>query len=289
MNSEKNTPHNPTILFIVLGTLFCVLTGIFTAHWLNFNFSKFVKSKEEMHLLTIAEGQINPAEPTAFLPLPTQNERIEASEVSTTPQPTTIIPTLTPPPTEQEIPLSHYIVGIYGTPQITTLDCEIRSAIDWARAFGVSIDENDFLAKLPHSDDPEIGFVGNINDEMGQLPPHGYGVYPPPIANILQQYSLNAQAVKNMTYEDLQREIANDRPVIVWVVNLPFDIERSMYTASTGNSLPIARFEHTWIVTGYNLSTVTVVDSHWTYNVALDTFLERWAVLENRAIILNTP
>ena len=89
-----------------------------------------------------------------------------------------------------------------------------------------------------------------------------------------------------MTYEDLQREIANDRPVIVWIVNLPFEIDATTYTASNGNTVPVARFEHTWIITGYNLSTVTVVDSSWTYNVILETFLERWEVLGNRAVII---
>jgi uncharacterized protein YvpB len=172
-------------------------------------------------------------------------------------------------------------------PQMTALDCEARSVVDWARYFGISIDETEFIAKIPLSDDPELGFVGDLNGEMGQLPPDGYGVYPPPIASVLREYGLNAKAVKNMTYEDLQREIANDRPVIVWIVNLPFEIDRNFYTASNGNTVPVARFEHTWIVTGYNLSTVTVVDSEWTYNVILETFLERWAVFENRAIILQ--
>jgi uncharacterized protein YvpB len=90
-----------------------------------------------------------------------------------------------------------------------------------------------------------------------------------------------------MTFEELQREIASDRPVIIWIVNLPFEIEAETYTASNGNTVPIARFEHTWIVTGYNSYTVTVVDSEWTYNVKLQTLFDRWDVLGNRAIIMR--
>jgi len=73
--------------------------------------------------------------------------------------------------------------------------------------------------------------------------------------------------------------------VIVWIVNMPFEIETMQYTASNGNTTTVARFEHTWIVTGYNASSLTVVDSTWTYNVSTSAFIERWEALGKQAII----
>lgn len=288
MKTGERNPRNITIIVIPVVIILCVLAGIVIARWLDFNLADLLHSGGKQTILTLADYQSSQPNPTAFLPVATENSQ----SASPDPIPTAnnvALPTSTTVPlaTEASIPASYYIDGVYGVEQMTTLDCEMRSAVDWARYFGTSIDETEFISKLPHSDDPEAGFVGEIDAEMGQLPPDGYGVYPPPIASILRQYGLNAQPVKNMSYEDLQREVANDRPVIVWIVNLPFEIDQSTYTASNGNTVPVARFEHTWIVTGYNLSTVTVVDSKWTYNVVLETFLERWAVLENRAIILQ--
>ena len=281
MNTQKKN-HWKLPLTIGILLIAFIFVGINAARWLDVNLPDFLHTQKKQTILTLVDYQDSQPTATPFLPEAVENSN--QIPVGTT---TVISPTSTavPQPTEVKIPASHYIDGVYGMAQMTTLDCEMRSALDWARYFGFSIDETEFIDKLPKSDDPELGFVGDINGEMGQLPPDGYGVYPPPVAALLRTYGLNAKAVKGMTYEDLQREIASDRPVIVWIVNLPFDIDASTYTASDGNTVPVARFEHTWIITGYNLSTVTVVDSTWTYNVVLETFLERWEVLENRAII----
>ena len=285
MNNKKisswNLPITVSIILIV-----CIFIGISAARWLNVNLADFLHTEPEQTILSLADYQSSQPTSTPFLPIGIQSTPVPTQE---TPSGTAAVtsPTSTPQPTVAKIPASHYISGLYGMDQMTTLDCEMRSAVDWARYFGITINETEFISRLPFSDDPETGFVGEIDGEMGQFPPDGYGVYPPPIAALLQQYGLNAQAVKGMTYEDLQREIANDRPVIVWIVNLPFEIDATTYTASNGNTVPVARFEHTWIITGYNLSTVTVVDSSWTYNVILETFLERWDVLGNRAVIFT--
>lgn len=230
--------------------------------------------------------------PTPFMPLRSSTHSSTPIKAINTVSPTataTMQPSATPKESgkqeQTEIPASAYISGVVGQPQWFTLDCEARSAVDWARFFGVTIDERDFLDRMPSSDDPEQGFVGYVNGPMGQLPPDDYGVHPPPVAALLSEFGLNAKAVDSMSYQELQREIASGRPVIVWIINIPFEIEPRQYTAPNGNTSVVAPFEHTWIVTGYNLYTVTVVDSEWTYNVRLRNFLERWEALGNRAII----
>ncbi len=183
------------------------------------------------------------------------------------------------------IPMSAYVNGLKGTPQLYTLDCEAQASVDWAKFFGVEINELEFIDRMPRSDDPETGFVGKINGPMGQIPPNDYGIHASPIAALLKEYGLPAKAKHDWDFAGLKREIAAGQPVIVWIVNLPFEINTQEYTAPNGSTTLVAPFEHTWIVTGYNASTVTVVDSEWTYNVNTTTFMERWEALGKQAII----
>jgi uncharacterized protein YvpB len=246
---------------------------------------------------------------TPFLPLPTVTETatITATASPTATDTPTITPTITststdtliptetetPPPTETEIPESFQtfppeiaqIDGLVGYPQISTLDCEARSAVDFAAFFGVVINEMDFLALLPKSDDPEAGFVGNYWDPRGQLPPNSYGVHALPVAALLRSYGLNAWDIKGFSYNDLQREIASGRPVIAWVVGNTIVGEPVSYSASIGNTTTVARFEHTVIVVGYQPSYITVVDGDVVYHRSVDTFLNSWGVLGNMVIV----
>ena len=221
---------------------------------------------------------------TPFLPLPT-----DTPTPSPTPTPTatpTLQPTSTRTPNSSASSAdNNQISGVIGREQWYTLDCEARSAADWAAFFGHSINYAEFIGRLPYSDDPEVGFVGNLNGSMGQLPPQSYGVHPPPIAGLLQSFGVPAQAVKGFSWEELKAEILAGHPVITWIVNYPFAIETREYTASTGNTTIIARFEHTWIITGFNSQYVTVVDSQWRYRMNINEFLSRWAALGNMAII----
>jgi hypothetical protein len=59
-------------------------------------------------------------------------------------------------------------ITLSGMPQVLPLDCEARSAVDWAAFLGVSIDELEFLGKLPVSDNPERGFVGSMHGARGK-------------------------------------------------------------------------------------------------------------------------
>ncbi len=49
------------------------------------------------------------------------------------------------------------------------------------------IDKMEFLGRIPHSDNPDIGFVGRYDGQQGQLPPNSYGVHADPIANLLNE------------------------------------------------------------------------------------------------------
>ncbi len=198
----------------------------------------------------------------------------------------TPVPTDTPAPTHTpERPAAASIPNISGRRQAYTLDCESRSAVDWANFFGYSIDEIGFFNGLPSSDNPDLGFVGNVHGAWGQIPPHDYGVYAKPVAKHLRAYGLEADAVYGFSWEGLQAEIAAGEPVIVWVVGRVARGTPVPYTASDGHQTVVVRFQHTVIVTGYDQQNVTILDGAWVYQRSVQDFLNSWGVLGNMAVI----
>jgi LysM repeat protein len=184
------------------------------------------------------------------------------------------------------IPKSAYISGVTGHAQAYTLSCEARSAADLAAYWGVDFSEGEFLDGLPSSDNPDRGFVGDPSGAWGYVPPRSYGVHARPVAARLRAYGLKSEAHSDLSWDDLRREIAAGRPVIVWIIGQMWSGTPIRYTASDGKKTTVARFEHTMILIGYDASQVHVVDAYsgWTQTYALSTFLASWAVLGNMAV-----
>ena len=201
------------------------------------------------------------------------------------------VPTPTPTPTgtpTPATPLEASITGISGRFQALPLDCESRSAVDWATYFGVSIDELEFFHSLPRSDNPDKGFVGDVYGSWGQIPPQPYGVHAEPIAALLRTYGLDAQAVRDFPMDALRAEIAVGRPVIVWVTGQVAWGTPVPYTASDGSSTIVARYEHTVMVIGYNKYEVRILDGARVYPRQWSDFERSWAVLGNMAVIMRS-
>jgi LysM repeat protein/uncharacterized protein YvpB len=185
------------------------------------------------------------------------------------------------------LPAAAAISGIVGHPQSLPLDCESRSAADWAAHWSVYVDEATFFNQLPRTDNPETGFVGNVFDVPGNLPPRGYGVYAGPVATLLKEaYGVPATPRRNLTEFELQAEIASGRPVMVWYI-YGFRVTAAYdFSSSDGSSYRAAAFEHTGIVTAYDAATYTVVDAYtgWALRVDRIQFLNSWTVLGNMAV-----
>jgi len=195
-----------------------------------------------------------------------------------------------PTPTPVALPVSAYVDGMSGQDQQYTLDCESRSAVDWARHFGIDIDELDFLSHLPRSDDPEVGFVGDPTGTWGNIPPSDYGAHAPPVANLLRNYGLTATAYHSLQWDDLRAEIASGDPVIVWIIggntkNLVNGIPYYYTAPSTGNPAIVAHGEHTVILVGYTPDAVTILNGERFVDVPLDQFLDSWSVLNFMGVL----
>jgi uncharacterized protein YvpB len=240
-----------------------------------------------------------PPTSTPFQPLPTNTPTPTFTSTPTatttptrTPKPTktpTPVPTNTPiVPTAEDISTSYLISGVYGYNQSHSLSCESRSAVDWAAFFGVSITENEFQSSLPRSDDPDAGFVGSPDGTEGQIPPNSYGVHAGPVAALLRGYGLSAKAVHGYSFDDLRREIASGKPVIVWVYgNVWAGGVPVNYLAQDGHTTTVVPFEHTVIIYGYDESSVWVLDGGMTYTRPNYIFQDSWGTLGNMAIIMK--
>ncbi|WP_041455017.1 C39 family peptidase [Anaerolinea thermophila] len=228
-------------------------------------------------------GKISPFTPTPIptsTPTPFQPVPPTATPIPPTPTPTATATEPSPP----SFPEEHFIRNISGHPQYFSLSCEAAVATDWAAYFGVTISEYNFQFELPRSDNPEKGFVGDVNAPWGQIPPYGYGVHAQPVANLLNQYGLPARAVKGWSVEEIKAELANDQPVIVWVIGnveggIPYE-----YTDKEGNMVIVAAYEHVILVTGYSKTHLRYISNGAFYDVPIEVFENSWKVLGNMAI-----
>jgi subtilisin-like proprotein convertase family protein/uncharacterized protein YvpB len=200
---------------------------------------------------------------------------VQASDIPLTP---------VPPPIMNDLPESATVGTVYGKSQAMPLDCESRSAVDWAAFYGVNIDEYDFFNNLPKSDNPDVGFVGNVFDRWGQIPPNSYGVHAEPVADLLRFYGLEAYAHRPLTWDQLRAEIAMGNPVITWVVGNVINGIPEYYQSSDGHISVVARYEHTVIVTGYDANQVKYLNGAITYSRSIEQFLDSWSALGNMAI-----
>src|SRR4030043_2470593 len=124
----------------------------------------------------------------------------------------------TSPARGDSLPDSAYIPGVSGHAQGDSLSCESRSAVDLAAYWGVSLGEAEFLQALPRADNPDEGFVGNPSDAWGNIPPKGYGVHAGPVAEMLQEFGLEASAHRELGWDDLREEIKAGNPGIGGVI-----------------------------------------------------------------------
>lgn len=212
--------------------------------------------------------------PPTWTPSPTP-----APTVTSTPKAT---PTVTPVPT---LPPRMLIEDIIGHPQKLPLDCEAAVAVNWAKYFGFTINELEFFSKLPRSDNPNKGFVGDVNGTWGSLPPDAYGVHAVPVAILLRKYGVSALEVTEFPLESMKREIAKGNPVIAWVVGHVNKGKSLPWRSADGVVTDVAAYEHTVIVIGYTETDFTILDGEAVYKRTVQQFVDSWQVLGNMGII----
>jgi uncharacterized protein YvpB len=234
--------------------------------------------------------------PTTTTPFPATFTPLPATETPLPTTPPTSTYTLAPSPTVSQTPIptstlppAVEIEGIQGTYQTYELGCEANSAAQMARFFGIIINERQFQAALPLTDNPDTGFVGQVEGWWGAIPPASYGVHAEPVAAELRNFGLNAIAHRNFSSQNIREEIAAGRPVIVWVIGGVRSGQSTLYTAADGSIITVASYEHTVLVTGYGPDYFTFLDGTQVYQRSLRQFANSWQVLGNMAVTIDLP
>lgn len=191
----------------------------------------------------------------------------------------------------QDLPPSAFIEGVVGHPQEHNLSCESRSAADLAAFWGVAFTEDEFFRRLPKSDNPHRGFLGDVDLPAGTMPPYGYGVYAEPVAATLRSFGLDAWARIGWSLDELKAGIAAGQPVIIWAtydMRLP---STRTWTSSDGATSIVVQWQHTFIAVGYNESGVYLIDAYdaATKHFAYDAFLPAWEQLGSMAVTVTGP
>ena len=139
------------------------------------------------------------------------------------------------------------VLPVPGRAQARSLSCESRSAVDLLGWYGISVSERDFFDALPRSDNPEYGFVGDVDDPGEGLPPAGYGVYERPVADRLRGRGLEVEAGRGRDLAWLRACVATRRPVIVWATARLDAPEPVVLRDARGAAFAVARGEHTFL------------------------------------------
>lgn len=147
------------------------------------------------------------------------------------------------------------------------------------------------FARLPRSDHPDHGFVGDPDGPPGRLPPDGYGVHAEPVAAVLVGMGLEARAELGRRYDWLLAEIRAGRPVIAWVTGSCDPSSVSWLRDAQGRRFRAVRGEHTVLVIAADGAGVTVVDPAvgLRRRFERDEFEVAWALLDGMAVSATGP
>jgi len=189
----------------------------------------------------------------------------------------------------EELPPAATVEGVVGHSQRRSLSCESRSATDLAAYWGAGFTEDAFFTRLPKSDNPQRGFVGDVDMPAGSMPPVGYGVYGEPIAATLRSFGLDAQAHRATELNTLKQELAAQRPVVVWAtydMRLPGS---ETWISSDGVASTVVRWQHTFVAVGYDQGGLYLIDAYdgVTKYFSYEAFVTAWEQLDRMAVTVR--
>ena len=167
------------------------------------------------------------------------------------------------------------------------LSCESSAASMVAQYHGVQLSEEEVLASLPASNNPHLGFRGNVDGPTGGTV--DYGVYAEPILDILNARGLQARTVVD-GMEGIKAAIVRGNPVIAWVT---YNCEPSTPTATVidGQDVTLVPNQHVVVVTGFNAEGVWANDP-WDGQedfYQMDDFERAMSYFGNMAVEIASP
>ncbi len=190
-----------------------------------------------------------------------------------------------------ETPSEFLISSVPAGRQARNLSCEFQTASDLAWYYGKPFTWLDVFMQVGHdpSGNPHRGFVGSSLDGLpGQLYPEGYGVYAEPIAQALRSFGLPAEVHYRESPAWVREQISSARPVMIWATGRMAQAQVEMWTTTDGVSVNGVRGEHTYLVVGYTVEGIWVLDP-WDGQRRFylwDVFLRAWSLFDRMAVVI---
>ncbi|MGD9049607.1 MAG: C39 family peptidase, partial [Anaerolineae bacterium] len=155
-----------------------------------------------------------------------------------------------------QTPPSEVHLSVARQRQSHNLSCESSAASMVAGYHGIPLSEAEVLAALPLSDNPYLGFRGNVDGPTGGI--EDYGVYAGPILDILTNRGLQAWPVEG-GLDGIKGALARGNPVIAWIT---YDCWPSTPTSQMigDQEVILVPYQHVVVVTGYSDSGVWAND-----------------------------
>lgn len=174
-----------------------------------------------------------------------------------------------------------------GKAQERSLSCESRSACDLLAFYGRPMGEDAFRNGIPLSDNPDEGFVGDVDGPGGHLPPAGYGVHAEPLAARLNAVGLPVRAFRGRDLAWLRLQLAQGKPVIVWATSQLDAPPCVVMQDARGRSFSAVAGEHSFLAVGYGPGFVLLVDAATGRERQVFTrgFDASWAALGRQAVV----
>jgi len=179
-------------------------------------------------------------------------------------------------------------LGVPIYKQTHSLSCEATSASMVAAFFGVSLPEEEAIARLPRHENPHLGFRGDVDGQPGGH--DDYGVYAGPIQTLLAEYGLRATHIDG-GLEGIRRALAAGHPVIAWVTYHLWEQNPVELELASGARIRVVPYEHTVVIEGVVADGLWALDPYdgagrllpWT------EFERSWGYLDQMALEVSDP
>lgn len=170
--------------------------------------------------------------------------------------------------------------------QQRNLSCESSAAAMAAAYFGVALTERQIVAEIPLDPNPHRGFRGNIDSWFGGL--DQYGVYAEPVARVLSNHGLRAEAVYDLTLEALRDAVNHNRIVVAWIT-YQTAVRTPVVRTIGGEQVTLVPWEHAVTVVGYDRWGVHVNDpaTGGTAYYSNEDFLRASGYFDGMAVVVS--
>ncbi len=183
-------------------------------------------------------------------------------------------PVSAPPQTAAAADGGRLSIPLFG--QQRTLSCEAAAARMLAEYYGVVKGEWWFQNAFGLSDNPHVGFRGNVDGVFGWI--DDYGIYAEPVARALLGVGVNVSVRYGMTYGELRAALDRGAPVIVWT-----SPRGDFYDRPEGYRL--VPEEHTYVVVGYDAAGFVVHDPLYGGRRLKLASIPGWDLFGNMAVV----